>query len=133
MVEKTSDAIALWQEMIGEMQKGFTTFTKQALTPAARTERSEGAALPSAQRQLTELMESYLVGMNLPSRAQLKGMNDRLSAIEVQLVEIGALLRQMQGALPPAAASAEPHAAGSRRARHKGPPPAEAAAVPGHE
>jgi hypothetical protein len=39
-------------------------------------------------------MEKYLVGMNLPSRAQMVGMAERLQSIESQLNEIKALLYQ---------------------------------------
>jgi hypothetical protein len=40
-------------------------------------------------------MEKYLVGMNLPSRAQMVGMAERLQSIEGQLNEIKALLHQV--------------------------------------
>ena len=40
-------------------------------------------------------MEKYLVAMNLPSRAQMVGMAERLQAIEGQLNEIKAVLHQM--------------------------------------
>ena len=39
-------------------------------------------------------MEKYLVSMNLPSRAQMVGMAERLQSIEGQLNEIKALLHQ---------------------------------------
>ena len=45
-------------------------------------------------------MEKYLVSMNLPSRAQMIGMAERLQSIEGQLNEIKAMLQQMNaGAL----------------------------------
>jgi hypothetical protein len=40
-------------------------------------------------------MEKYLVSMNLPSRAQLVGMAERIQVIEGQLNEIKALLHQV--------------------------------------
>jgi hypothetical protein len=42
-------------------------------------------------------MEKYLLTMNLPSRAQMVGMAERLQAIEGQLNEIKALLHQVHG------------------------------------
>ena len=42
-----------------------------------------------------DLMEKYLVAMNLPSRAQVVSLGERLHAIEGQLNEIAALLRQV--------------------------------------
>jgi hypothetical protein len=41
------------------------------------------------------LMEKYLVSMNLPSRAQMVSMAERLQSIEGQLNEIKALLHQV--------------------------------------
>lgn len=98
MVEKANDAIALWQQMIGGMQKGFSAFTEQAI--AASDARK--AAEPEAQKQLADLMENYCVSMNLPSRAQLDAVAERLQAIETQLAEIKALLGQNQAAAKPA-------------------------------
>jgi hypothetical protein len=54
-----------------------------------------GGATAGAQKQLSELMEKYLVSMNLPSRAQMVGMAERLQSIEAQLNEIKAMLHQV--------------------------------------
>ena len=53
-----------------------------------------GGVSAGAQKQLGELMEKYLVSMNLPSRAQMVSMAERLQSIEGQLNEIKALLHQ---------------------------------------
>jgi hypothetical protein len=91
MVEKADDAIALWQQMVGEMQKGFRTFGDQ-LSRGSSEPRPAGS--DSAQKRLADLMESYFAGMNLPSRAQLNGISDRLQAIESKLTDIKALLQE---------------------------------------
>jgi hypothetical protein len=54
-----------------------------------------GGVGAGAQKQLAELMEKYLVTMNLPSRAQMAGMAERLQGIESQLSEIKAVLYRM--------------------------------------
>jgi hypothetical protein len=54
-----------------------------------------GGATAGAQKQLGDLMEKYLVSMNLPSRAQMVSMAERLQSIEGQLNEIKALLHQV--------------------------------------
>lgn len=93
MVDKADDAIAMWQQMVGEMQKGFRAFGDQL----SRGSSDRTAADPdSPQKRLADLMESYFVGMNLPSRAQLDALSDRLQNIESELAGIKALL---QGAL----------------------------------
>jgi hypothetical protein len=127
MVDKADDAIAMWQQMIGEMQKGFRAFGNQLPTSSpSHASASDGAN--SAQTQLANLMESYFAGMNLPSRAQLNALSDRLQAIEGELTDIKALLhetlmnsRPVQDAPTPVAPSQKrPPSARSRR-RQPGP------------
>ena len=100
MADKSSDPVALWQNMIGEMEKGFNAFANQAMASPqfSKAVNQMGGATAGAQKQLGELMEKYLVAMNMPSRAQMVGMAERLQSIEGQLNEIKAMLHQMQGA-----------------------------------
>jgi hypothetical protein len=56
-----------------------------------------GGVSAGAQKQFGDLMEKYLVSMNLPSRAQMVSMAERLQSIEGQLNEIKALLHQVHG------------------------------------
>jgi hypothetical protein len=99
MADKSSDPVALWQNMIGEMEKGFNAFANQAMASPqfSKAVNQMGGATAGAQKQLGELMEKYLVAMNMPSRAQMIGMAERLQSIEGQLNEIKAMLHQMQG------------------------------------
>jgi hypothetical protein len=96
MADKGNDPVALWQTMLGEMEKGFNAFANQAMASPefSKVVNQVGGATAGAQKQLGELMEKYLVSMNLPSRAQMTNFGERLSAIEGQLNEITALLRQ---------------------------------------
>jgi SMC interacting uncharacterized protein involved in chromosome segregation len=98
MADKSNDPVAMWQHMIGEMEKGFNSFANQAMASPefSKVVNQVGGVSAGAQKQLGELMEKYLVGMNLPSRAQMVGMAERLQSIEGQLNEIKAMLHQMQ-------------------------------------
>jgi len=99
MADKSSnDPVAIWQHMIGEMEKGFNSFANQAMASPefSKVVNQVGGVSAGAQKQLGDLMEKYLVGMNLPSRAQMVGMAERLQSIEGQLNEIKAMLHQMQ-------------------------------------
>jgi hypothetical protein len=130
MVDKSGDAFALWQQMIGEMQKGFDAFARQTLVAPGERRRSEApSGLPAGpQRPLSDFMESYLVGMNLPSRAQLSEMAERLRAVEHELSEIKALLHRMANSIK----SVEPSRQGRSRAkRRSGPGPQSAPAEEG--
>ncbi|MBB4425182.1 hypothetical protein GGD66_003739 [Bradyrhizobium sp. CIR48] len=97
MTDKTNDPVAMWQKMVGEMEKGFNSFANQAMSSPefSRAMNRAGGVAAGAQKQLGELMEKYLVSMNLPSREQVTGLAERLQAIEGQIGEIKSLLSQM--------------------------------------
>jgi len=98
MADKSNDPAAIWQTMIGEMEKGFNAFANQAMASPefSKVVNQVGGVTAGAQKQLGDLMEKYLVSMNLPSRAQMVSMAERLQSIEGQLNEIKAMLHQAQ-------------------------------------
>jgi hypothetical protein len=125
MTDKSNDPVVLWQNMIGELEKGFNAFANQAMASPqfSKLINQVGGTAAGAQKQLGELMEKYLVSMNLPSRAQMVSMAERLQSIEGQLNEIKALLHQVHGNT--AVLGSGP--ATPRPPRTKRPPPAPAA------
>ncbi|MGV7218352.1 hypothetical protein [Bradyrhizobium sp. UFLA05-112] len=100
MTDKINDPVALWQKMIGEMEKGFNSFATKAMeTPEfSQAMNRAGGAAAGAQKQFGDLMEKYLLSMNLPSREQMTGIAERLQSIESQLAEIRSMLSQMSAA-----------------------------------
>ena len=118
MADKSNDPVAMWQNMLGEMEKGFNAFAGRAMESPefSKVVNQVGGVTAGAQKQLGDLMEKYLVGMNLPSRAQMVSMAERLQSIEGQLNEIKALLYQVQQNSSAVAAPKPP--------RTKRPPPA---------
>ena len=97
MADNSNDPVALWQNMIGEMEKGFNSFANKAMESPefSKVVNQVGGATAGAQKQLGDMMEKYLAGLNLPSRAQMVSMAERLQSIEGQLNEIKALLYQV--------------------------------------
>jgi hypothetical protein len=97
MADNSNDPAVIWQTMIGEMEKGFNAFANQAMASPqfSKVVNQVGGVTAGAQKQLGDLMEKYLLTMNLPSRAQMVSMAERLQAIEGQLNEIKALLHQV--------------------------------------
>jgi hypothetical protein len=122
MADKSNDPLALWQKMMGEMEKGFNAFANQAMASPqfSKAVNQVGGVTAGAQKQLGELMEKYLVSMNMPSRSQLVGMAERLQSIEAQLGEIKTLLLQMNGM---SGMTKDSLAAAPRPPRTKRPPP----------
>lgn len=97
MTDKITDPVALWQKMVGEMEKGFNSFATKAMeTPEfSQAMNRAGGVAAGAQKQFGEFMERYLLSMNLPSREQMTGIAERLQSIEGQLGEIKSMLSQM--------------------------------------
>src|SRR5882724_9522417 len=97
MADKGNDPAVIWQTMIGEMEKGFNSFANKAMESPefSKVMNQVGGVTAGAQKQLGEMMEKYLVSMNLPSRTQLVGMAERMQAIEGQLNEIKSMLHQI--------------------------------------
>src|SRR5580692_7141602 len=76
MADKSHDPVAIWQNMIGEMEKGFNDFANRAMESPefSKMVNQVGGVTAGAHKQLGDLMEKYLVGMNLPSRAQMANL-----------------------------------------------------------
>jgi len=99
MADKSNDPVAMWHNLLGEMEKGFNAFANQAMASPefSKVVNEVGGASAGTQKQVGELMDKYLASLNLPSRAQLTNFGERLQAIEKRLIEITALLRQIHG------------------------------------
>ena len=123
MADNSNDPVAMWQNMIGEMEKGFNSFANRAMESPefSKVVNQVGGVSAAAQKQLGDLMEKYLVSMNLPSRAQMVSMAERLQSIEGQLNEIKALLHQVHNN---SGAPQGGYAAAPKPPRTKRPPPA---------
>ena len=125
MADKSNDPVAMWQNMIGEMEKGFNAFATKAMESPefSKVVNQVGGVSAGAQKQLGEMMEKYLVNMNLPSRAQMVSMAERLQSIEGQLNEIKAMLHQATRNNSGAPESGYPAAPRPPRTRRPPPPP----------
>ena len=121
MADQSNDPAAIWKNMIGEMEKGFNAFANQAMASPefSKVVNQVGSVGAGAQKQLGDLMEKYLLTMNLPSRAQMVSMAERLQSIENQLNEIRALLHEVHNNAGAQGAGAAPRPPRTRR-----PPPA---------
>jgi len=122
MADKSNDPAALWQTMLGEMEKGFNAFASQAMASPefSKVMNQAGSAGAGAQKQFGEMMEKYLLGLNLPSRAQMVDIAGRLQSIEAQLGEIRTMLQQSRNVSATPGSAADPQ----RPPRTRRPPPA---------
>ena len=120
MADKSNDPAVIWKTMIGEMEKGFSAFASQAmaLPEVSKAVNQAGGVSAGAQKQLGDIMEKYLVTINLPSRAQMVSMAERLQSIEGQINEIKAMLREVHDNM---GASGAGSAAAAKPARNRRP------------
>jgi hypothetical protein len=122
MADKGSDPFALWQKTIGEMEKQLNAFANEAMTSPefSKLMNNAGGIATGTQKQFSDLMAKYLLMMNLPSRAQMVDLAERLQTIEGQVNDIKALLQHMQKS------SGAPHSPPGvpRPPRTRRPPPA---------
>ena len=112
-----TDPLALWQKMIGDMEKRLNAFANQAMTlpEFSKFINQAGGLAAGSQKQFGDMIEKYLLVMNLPSRAQVVGLAERLLAIEGQLNSMNELLKQMQKDAPKASASSPTRPPRTRR------------------
>ena len=105
-----TDPLALWQKMIGDMEKNFNAVANQAMTqPEFSKFMNQASGLAAgSQKQLGDLIEKYLLVMNLPSRAQVIGVAERLVTIEGQLNNVIELLLQIKGSGAPQSSPSGP-------------------------
>jgi hypothetical protein len=96
MTDKSTDPAALWQTMLGEMEKGFNAIATQAMASPefSKAMNQAGSVGAGAQKQVGDMMEKYLLSLNLPSRGQMVDFAGRLQTMEARLDEIKAMLQQ---------------------------------------
>jgi hypothetical protein len=113
----------MWQNFLGDVERGFNSFANQTMGSGefSRAMNQLTGTSIGAQKALGDVMERYLVGMNLPSRAQIENVGERLQAIEEQLNEIKAVLYQVHHS---SGASAPPFPGAPKPPRTKRPPSA---------
>ncbi|CAL76337.1 conserved hypothetical protein [Bradyrhizobium sp. ORS 278] len=109
MTNKSGDPIAFWQQMVGDMQRSFTAFTRLRPIGGAIRTSDDPATSGNGQKPMADLMENYFAGMNVPSRGQLTVLNERLTSIESELAETRALLKELLASrVAPPAPAADP-------------------------
>ncbi|HEX2889453.1 hypothetical protein [Vineibacter terrae] len=114
---KETDPFGAWRQLLSSWESNTNDLAKRVMESEdfRRTMNQATGASVNAQAALTQAMECQLNAMNLPSRAQLANMGERLQAIEAQLSEIKALLYQVHQEAAAGRASAMPRPPRTRR------------------
>ena len=113
MAESPSkDPAAAWRDLVAQWEKNLNELANRTMGSDEFSKAINQAMGLSAgmQSSLSEAMGRYLASLNLPSRAEMAGIGERLHAIEERLDRVLTLLQSPADAAKPggAAAAAKP-------------------------
>jgi hypothetical protein len=101
MAEQQSppDPTAAFRELVSQWEKGINEFAGRAMNSDEFSRAMNKATTTSTamQQQLGELIGRYLTTLNLPSRAEMVNIGERLQAIETSLHRISTQLEKISG------------------------------------
>jgi hypothetical protein len=126
MVEPPSkDPAAAWRDLVTQWEKNLNELANRTMGSDEFSKAINQAVGLSAgmQSSLSEAMGRYLASLNLPSRAEMAGIGERLHAIEERLDRIHALLQRSAGVAEPDAASKSAKPSRTRRPPGRGEKP----------
>ncbi len=112
----------MWRDMLGEFEKNINQFANQSMASEefSKVMHTVTGAGAGAKKTMGHAMERYLSTLNLPSRADITTVSERLNAIEAKLNELTLLLHTAlgeKGVSPPVTPAAP------KPPRTKKPPP----------
>lgn len=99
MTQTPFDLVATWQDMVQKWEHEINTWSGK-LTESEQFGAMIGQATKVslvAQRAFAEQMESVLRSLNLPSKAQVDAMTERLDSIEDSIDRLRLAIEGMQG------------------------------------
>ena len=93
------DPFAIWRDLVSQMEKGANEFANQATKSDQFTQGINKAMSASlaAKKISDELSTRYLTALNLPSRADIEALGERLLAIEDRLLGLSAAIEKLAG------------------------------------
>jgi hypothetical protein len=99
---------AAWQDLVAQWEKNLNALANRTMGSDEFSKAINQAMGLSAgmQSSLGEVMGRYLASLNLPGRAEMTSVGERLQAIEERLDRIHALLQHSANVVEPDAASA---------------------------
>ena len=106
----TADPAAIWRELVSQWEKGVNELANKAMGSAEFSRAMNQATSGSIglQQSLGDLIGKYLTALNLPSRAEMVSIGERLAAMETTLNQIAAALDRIDPHATIAATGARP-------------------------
>lgn len=100
----------MWRDWVAQSERQWNSFMNNAMA-TDEFSRSLGQFMDvylGMQKSLNDSMGRYFSAINIPTRQDVLGLGDRLSAIEERLTAIESILSKLTPETPPAAARAAP-------------------------
>ena len=93
------DPFALWRDMVSQMEKGANEIGNQVSKSEQFTQGMQKAMSASlaAKKISDDITTRYLTALNLPTRADIEALGERLLAIEDRLLAISAAIERFAG------------------------------------
>jgi hypothetical protein len=129
--DKPADPMALWRDMLSQWETNVNALANKTMASDEYSSSMHGAmgGMLKLQDTMKQFMATYLASANLPSRAEVLAIAERIGGVEARLDRMNALLERIADAprgdavsttTLPAAPPARP-----RPPRTKSPPAAE--------
>lgn len=123
---KEKDPLGVWRDLLSQWEQNVNAIANRTMGSdeySSSMNSAMGATL-KLQETMRQFMATYLASANLPSRAEVLGIAERLGGVEARLDRITALLERVAAA-PSGTAAAPAAPPRARPPRTKSPPSAE--------
>jgi hypothetical protein len=124
---KPADPLGVWRDLLSQWEQNVNAVANRTMGSdeySSSMNSAMGATL-KLQETMRQFMATYLASANLPSRAEVLGIAERLGGVEARLDRIAALLERIAAAQTDPAAAPAPAPPRARPPRTKSPPSAE--------
>jgi hypothetical protein len=124
--DKPADPMALWRDMLSQWETNANALANKTMASDEYSSSMHGAmgGMLKLQETMKQFMATYLANANLPSRAEVLAIAERIGGVEARLDRMNALLERIADSRSANATSPAPAAAPARPRppRTKSPP-----------
>lgn len=98
--DKTPDPMALWRDMLSQWETNVNALANKTMATDEYSSGVNGAmgGMLKLQETMKQFMATYLANANLPSRAEVLAIGERLGGVEARLDRIVELLQRIADA-----------------------------------
>ena len=102
MADAPNDPLSLWRDMLGQWEKSVNALANQTMGSEEYSRQMNGAMSVTLKLQETmrDAMTPYLATLNMPSRAELARLDERVQSVEAKLDRLITLVERGSGSSP---------------------------------